>query len=89
VTGTRPASGPIVRADDCPTPGKVKYPTRAAAARVRRKRGWLKTRPYRCPCGTWHLGHLANDVVKGDMSRKEAHGLERPRAEARAEAGVQ
>jgi hypothetical protein len=46
---------------DCPTPSKKKHPSCNAAARHVRKLqdldGAIDVRPYRCRCGSWHVGH--------------------------------
>lgn len=74
MTGSHKRMGLTMQKEACPNPHKVCYVDRSAAARVRRKRGWKAVRPYHCVCGAWHLGNLAANVLKGKVSRKEAHG---------------
>lgn len=50
----------------CPHPEKYKHVSAAAALAARdsleRERGIdLGLRPYRCVCGSWHLGHRGKD----------------------------
>lgn len=64
----------------CPTPHKVRLESRREA-KTFRKHGWKRAttkldnrvRPYLCECGFWHLGHLGNEVITGEKTRKQAY----------------
>ncbi len=56
---------------------KIRYYSRGAARRARGQIGDRELRPYRCKraeCGAWHLGHLPDEVRRGEQSRRQAFG---------------
>ena len=64
---TLPEKGP------CPTPHKVSYPSRKVAkqgAKAAKGAGNVtgKIRPYLCPCGRWHTGHLPKVAIAESRS---------------------
>jgi hypothetical protein len=62
----------------CPTPHKVRYESRKAAKRARRRAHPedSRIRAYRCPCGSFHLGHLPQEAIT--TSRSQVFGGARP-----------
>lgn len=63
--------GATVRCPDC---GKCRYPTRADAKRVaKRRHPGEHLAPYRCGA-FWHLGHLPAAAVYGSKGRGEVYG---------------
>lgn len=61
--------------DLCPHPEKQRHRSRAAAnkamARLEANEGIdLALRPYRCVCGTWHLGHHSKALTFEKWDRK-------------------
>lgn len=64
----------------CPSCGKASYSSRSDAKTMARRLG-LKgagNRPYPCPefPGYYHLGHLAEDIIKGTITRAQAYGMD-------------
>ena len=60
-TDPRRQDGPALRTHVCPHPSKACYASKKRA-KLSLKRmtgvvGHETLRPYRCVCGTWHLGH--------------------------------
>lgn len=57
----RRQTGPALRTAVCPHPEKACYASKARAkTSLKRMTGVVgheTLRPYRCECGTWHLGH--------------------------------
>lgn len=60
----------------CPHPEKTAHRSIKAALKARdsleAERGLdIALRPYKCPCGSWHLGHRKNNLstVLGDGRR--------------------
>lgn len=66
---------------DCPTPLKKRFHTKKEAKQallsvwVKHRRGGRSGRlqPYRCECGSWHLGHLAAEVISGLLTRADVY----------------
>lgn len=60
---------------ECPTTGKLRYPGKATAEKVRRRMRDedLRARPnlsvYPCRCGGWHIGN--NTLVPGSKLDRE------------------
>lgn len=56
---------------------KIRYGSKRAAKRARRRISDLGLRPYRClSCdgAPWHLGHLPARILQGEVSRAEVYG---------------
>jgi len=57
-----------VHCGECPTCGKLRYPTRKVAKAVARRLSHRGTNEYRCG-DYWHIGHLPTAVRRGTISR--------------------
>lgn len=63
---------------------------RRQAALLPKESDGYRARAYQCPVsGAWHVGHLPEDVIKGEVSRQKVRESMRERDERRGEVSEQ
>lgn len=60
----------------CPDCGKMAHATRAQAKAVVKRSHHEHMSVYKCTSGYWHVGHLRLKVLRGDITRAEAFGMD-------------